>query len=68
MNQKKNTEKKINYYDKEPDKKTVWLQLLPLLFVVGVVPLVCKQAAYSAKLSEYAWFSTNDTVYDFFLY
>ena len=68
MSQKKNVGKRRSSYYKEPDKKTVWLQLLPLLFVVGIVPLICKQAVYSAKLSEYSWFITNDATFDFFLY
>ena len=68
MSQKKNVGKRRSSYYKEPDKKTVWLQLLPLLFVVGIVPLICKQVAYSAKLSQYTWFITNDTTFDFFLY
>ena len=68
MSQKKNTGQKKYYYDKEPDKKTVWLQLLPLLFVVGIVPLVSKQAVYIAKLSQYAWFTEDDGAVDFFLY
>ena len=68
MSQKKNMGKTRSCYDKEPDKKTVWLQLLPLLFVVGIIPLVCKQAEYLAKLSEYRWFTTNDVIFDFFLY
>lgn len=64
----KNTGQRRQYYEKEPDKKTVWLHLLPLLAVVGIVPLVCKQVEYSAKLSEYAWFTTDNIVFDFFLY
>lgn len=68
MSQKKNVKQRQHNYYKEPDKKTVWLQLLPLLVTVGIVPLICKQAEYSAKLSEYRWFTTNDVTFDFFLY
>ena len=68
MDQKKNVENRQSSYYEKPDKKMVWLQLLPLLFVVGVVPLICRMKEYSAKLSEYRWFTTNDVIFDFFLY
>ena len=50
MSQKKNMEKTRSCYDKEPDKKTVWLQLLPLLFVVGIVPLICRMTEYTCLI------------------
>ena len=68
MSQKKNVGKRRSSYYKEPDKKMVWLQLLPLLVVVGIIPLICKQVVYSAKMSEYTWFTTDDMTFDFFLY
>ena len=67
MSQKKNVGKRRSSYYKEPDKKMVWLQLLPLLVVVGIIPLICKQVVYSAKMSEYTWFTTDDMTFSFFI-
>ena len=68
MSQKDNVRKKGSGLYKEPNKKVVWLQMLPLLFVVGIVPLICKQATYSSKITGYAWFQGEDSIVDFFLY
>lgn len=49
-------------------KAGTWLRLSPLLFIVGLLPLISKQCRYAAKYADYAWFQESDTADDFFLY
>lgn len=49
------------------ERKTIGT-LLPIIFVLAVVPLVCIIHKYDCGLETNAWFSKAGTVYDFFLY
>lgn len=51
----------------KPVKESI-LYLLPIMFVVAILPLIVKLYQYSANFSQYNWFSEDDTSFDFFLY
>lgn len=42
--------------------------LIPVLIIITILPLIVKMHTFDSHLSKYPWFSSNDTVYDFFLY
>ena len=42
--------------------------LLPVLFIVCILPLIVRYHAYNSNLSSYSWFSQNDEAADYFLY
>lgn len=42
--------------------------LLPVLFVIGILPLITRLIVYESGLSKYSWFSDNDITTDFFSY
>jgi O-antigen ligase len=44
------------------------LYLLPIMFVVAILPLIVKLYQYSANFSQFSWFGENDIYFDFFLY
>lgn len=44
------------------------LYILPVLFVVTILPLIVKLHQYSANFSKFSWFTENDIYFDFFLY
>lgn len=48
--------------------KTNWLGLLPIIFVIAVLPFIVRLYEYETPLSEYPWFSYNNQYIDFFLY
>lgn len=52
--------------NKRPVKTAVWL-LLPVILVIGLVPLIVKEYQYSNRLNDYAWFSNEEKTIDFFL-
>lgn len=59
-------------YYKSKDKATVertsiWL-LLPIIFIISVLPFIVKLKEYNTKLSKFPWFTYNDIYTDFFLY
>ena len=59
-------------YDKSrnnniPKRTSIWL-LMPLIFVISVLPFIVKLKSYNAKLSKFSWFSYADQYTDFFLY
>ncbi|NLL73295.1 MAG: hypothetical protein GX237_07185, partial [Clostridiales bacterium] len=56
--------KRANY---NQQKANVWL-LLPIIFVMSVLPFIVKLKEYQANLSEFSWFTYNDLYTDFFLY
>ncbi len=51
----------------KPVKESI-IYLLPIMFVVTILPLIVKMHTYSANLSHFKWFSVDDTANDFFLY
>lgn len=42
--------------------------LIPVIFVLALLPFVTRLIIYDAGLSGYSWFPSNDTVNDFFSY
>jgi len=61
---KKNVPKPANI----EEQKTHWLTLLPVLFIITILPLIVRLHEYETPLSEYPWFSYNNIYVDFFLY
>lgn len=51
----------------KPDNDSI-LFLLPIMFVVAILPLVVKLHQYSSNFAQFNWFSVDDTTFDFFLY
>jgi hypothetical protein len=51
----------------KPVKESI-LYLLPIMFVVAILPLIVKLYQYSANFSQFNWFSIDDISFDFFLY
>ena len=66
-NQKKAYDKKQGSYSQKADP-TNRLLLIPIIFVVAVLPLITRQKLIDTHFSKFTWFSTVDQSYDFFLY
>ena len=45
----------------------IWL-LLPIIFVMSVLPFIVRLKEYQTHLSGFSWFTYSDTYSDFFLY
>lgn len=45
-----------------------YLPLLPLMFAVGVIPLIVRIQYYDPNLAQYSWFSDETYVMDMFMY
>lgn len=63
---------KKNYYKKRQNTgregyKGAFLRMLPVLLMVGIVPLIVRQYAYKTGLEKYPWFANVDESYEFFL-
>ena len=43
------------------------LRMLPVLLMVGIVPLIVRQYAHETELTSYGWFGTTEVYYEFFL-
>lgn len=63
----KNASKRKNNINDE-NKVINIIYLLPILFIVGILPLIMRLHNYKANLSDYNWFSKEDNYVDFFLY
>lgn len=48
-------------------RTNIWL-LLPIIFVMSVLPFIVRLKEYDTHLSEFSWFTYTDTYDDFFLY
>lgn len=48
-------------------KTNIWL-LIPIIFVLAILPFITKLKEYQAHLSNFSWFTYNDSYSDFFLY
>ena len=59
--------KTLKYKNCEGGYKQSFLKMLPVLLLVGVVPLIVWQAKYDTKLTGYPWFSDREVLYEFFL-
>lgn len=46
---------------------SIWL-LLPIIFIIAVLPFIVRLKVYKANLSGFSWFSYTDDYTDFFLY
>lgn len=44
------------------------IYLLPVMFIVTILPLIVKFHQYSTKFSQFDWYPDNDIAFDFFLY
>ncbi len=56
---------------KKGDKKDwikEYLPLIPIIFAIGVIPLIVRIQYYDPQLSQYSWFPDNNNVMDMFLY
>lgn len=47
--------------------KAALLRMLPVLLMVGLLPLVVRQYGYQTGLEEYPWFESTAKMYEFFL-
>lgn len=59
------------YKSKSKDRNNIkgtniWL-LLPIIFIISVLPFIMKLKEYDTNLSKFTWFTYNDTYVDFFL-
>ncbi len=64
----KNDTKKKNNSIKNTSTKANPIYLLPIIFILTVLPLIVKIYQYSANFSQFSWFPVNDISFDFFLY
>lgn len=48
-------------------RTSIWL-LLPIVFIISVLPFITKFKEYYTNLSGFTWFTYNDIYSDFFLY
>ncbi len=62
----KKSVKSKNLQSKEPKESILYL--LPIMFIVAILPLIVKLHPYSTNFSQFNWFSKDDTAFDFFLY
>lgn len=54
-------------YQYEKQKK-FYMRLLPIILMIGFIPLIVHMYQYNCNLSQFEWFPDgNDTQYDFFL-
>lgn len=51
-----------------PKSKKMWDLLIPLLLIIGIMPLLVRLAVYSCGYSQYDWYSANDVLADFYNY
>ncbi len=66
LKQNKASNKNHNNRTSPPDTKIIYL--LPMIFVIAILPFIVKLREYSTPLSQYKWFTENGVYYDFFLY
>lgn len=64
-----NDHKKVNYKIPldNPCKLNV-MYILPIVFIVMILPLIIRLYSYETPLSEFSWFTVNNQYTDFFLY
>ncbi|ROR31483.1 oligosaccharide repeat unit polymerase [Mobilisporobacter senegalensis] len=64
---KNNRHSKNNSYASSKQMSRNWY-LLPIVFIVSILPLIVRMKVYNTGLSGFNWFWNNDTQFDFFLY
>lgn len=57
-----------NTYANKTEPKGFNYTLLPIIFVVTILPLIVKMTYYDPKLSQFTWFPNSTQQLDFFLY
>lgn len=45
-----------------------YLPLFPIIFAIGVIPLIVRIQYYDPQLSQYSWFPDNSNIMDMFMY
>lgn len=73
MTYQKHQNLRINNVSKNKPKKEIVaetnkLYLMPIVFLVAIYPLIMRYHEYTTTLSDFQWFSLNNTYIDFFLY
>lgn len=63
----KRYKKKAHKWNITEGYRASFLRMLPVLIMVGVVPLIVRQTAYETGLSEQPWFANVFSAYEFFL-
>ncbi|MBR1691496.1 MAG: O-antigen ligase family protein [Lachnospiraceae bacterium] len=53
---------------KKSETPEMWDLLIPVLLVIGVLPLIVHLAVYSCGYSQYEWYLSNDILADFYCY
>ncbi len=54
--------------DKMSDNTINKLLLLPVVFIIAILPLIVRQHAYDPRLGDFNWFPSTIKLYDYFLY
>ena len=44
-----------------------WIRMLPVVLMVGLVPLIVREYKHESGLTEYPWYGANAEAYEFFL-
>lgn len=66
---KKSKFKHLNYQNaNNPPPIPNKLFLIPLIFIIGILPFIMRLHIYHSGLSSFAWFSASDNQFDIFLY
>lgn len=66
QNKKNRTYTKSNYKDANSNANKIYM--IPLVFIIGIIPFIVRYHRYNTGLSVFSWFSTEDSTFDFFLY
>ena len=45
-----------------------YLPLVPIIFAIGIIPLIVRIQYYDPQLAQYSWFPDNSNVMDMFMY
>lgn len=64
----KNVQKNNKYNKKKPEPTTNKLFLLPIVFIMSILPFIVYLANYNTTLTKFTWFSQTGAYNDFFLY
>lgn len=69
MSNNPNYDPKVNDQKSEDinDQRSI-MKLLPIVFVLAIIPLIVRGRTYNKNLSRFSWYSDNDMGGDLFLY
>lgn len=65
---KKKIQSYNSYSNKKDNRANSILRIAPIVFIIAILPLVMRYHTYDTRLSQYAWFSSEGTNQDLFLY